>query len=841
MSSRRVPALVLGVTVLAFACLAYLQVTVPIAHPTFPAGVDRHFAWLAIVTLAVAAVDGAAVGAGLRLGGRRVGVRTPNRSAWARNAWALFLRVCVGATYAALLTTIVLGVPVSQVAAATALPLLVLLVGGTGWYFPRFGFLAVLACVGLVQTWAVADHASQLVQLLQTDGDGAVSKGILGELNPDAVTTLYALVAWAAALAIVVRFVLNRWGWAALAISSALIVDAAYSLALFNRDFGSWGVGGRDGVFSAGGALGLPFDRPYVQAGLTFLVAAASMMALVAEAARSGLAPRVRVPARLIGAVAATTIALPTVVVTGATIAAGASPLCTDVATSVGLDFSDPYGATPATNPLGITYMRNLGQGAAVGDYTGDGFLDVYLLGQLGMPSRLYHNVPAPGGGRRFIDVTSQAGLAGQRGLGRVAFFADLNNTGRPDLVVLNDYAPGTGLTASKIYRNNGDGTFTDVTAGSGFDPAGYVVGGASLGDFFGDGHLDIYVSYWTEDLGAESPFHHVQGQFPGHNELFRNLGNYQFVDVTNQVRLNGLTRDSFSSVFADFRRAGRLDLFQAVDHRTNLMYANNGGVFQDISNSAGVARVGNNMGVAAASLYGDGLIDLYTTDITDPTLDYGTTQGNALFIARRAGDGSVVYSDQAAARGVRDSGWGWGTAFVDTRLSGHLDLFAAQGMREMTGLENPLYYGRSHLFLNDGSNHFTDTRGTGCDVLGDQRAVVPFDFNRDGAPDMLVTQVNAPVQLLENQTRGRHWLTVDLSHAGPEAAGAEVSVTLAGHTETQLVLLGGSYLAGPPLEAYFGLGASTTADSVSVRWANGGESVLRDVSGDQVLKVSHQ
>ncbi|HEX2648148.1 MAG TPA: CRTAC1 family protein, partial [Candidatus Dormibacteraeota bacterium] len=260
-----------------------------------------------------------------------------------------------------------------------------------------------------------------------------------------------------------------------------------------------------------------------------------------------------------------------------------------------------------------------------------------------------------------------------------------------------------------------------------------------------------------------------------------------------------------------------------------------------DVSYSAGVARVGNNMGVAAASLYGDGLIDLYTTDITDPTLDYGTTQGNALFIARRASDGSVVYSDQASLRGVRDSGWGWGAAFVDMRLDGRLDLFAAQGFREMIGLDNPLYYGRSHLFLNDASNHFTDTRGTGCDVLGDQRAVIPFDFNRDGSPDLLVTQVDAPVQLLENQTRGRHWLTVDLSHAGPEAAGAEISVTVAGRTTTQLVLLGGSYLAGPPLEAYFGLGESTTADSVSVRWANGGESVLRDVSGDQVLKVSRQ
>jgi hypothetical protein len=572
------------------------------------------------------------------------------------------------------------------------------------------------------------------------------------------------------------------------------------------------------------------------------------VMALAVEVTRSdALAqlplPRVdiRIPRRLTAGLAVVAIGLPTIALTGATIATAASvgALCRDVASGVGLTFNDPYGNTLSTDPMGRLYQRNLGQGAAVGDYTGDGYLDVYLLGQQGMPSRLYRNVSAPGGARRFIDVTQQAGLAGQRGLGRVAFFADLSGSGRPDLVVLNDYWPGTGLRPSKIYRNNGDGTFTDVTASSGFDPQGYSVGGASLGDFFGDGHLDIYVSYWTMDLGAESPFHRIQGQFPGHNQLFRNLGNYRFEDVTNEVGLNGLTRDSFSSVMADFRQVGRLDLFQAVDHRTNLMYANDGGALQEVGVSEGVARRGNNMGVAAASLYGDGLIDLYTTDITDPTGDYGTTQGNGLFVARRAGDGSVVYTDQASARGVYDSGWGWGAAFVDIRLIGRLDLFAAQGMRELVGLDSPLYYGRSHLFLNDGSNHFSDARGTGCDVLGDQRAVVAFDYNRDGSPDLLVTQVNAPVQLLENQTRGQHWLTVDLSHAGPEAAGAEVSVTVANHTTTQLVLLGGGYLAGPPLEAYFGLGSAPAADSVSVKWANGGETVLRDVAGNQVLRVS--
>ncbi|HEX2680768.1 MAG TPA: hypothetical protein VHQ03_05695, partial [Candidatus Dormibacteraeota bacterium] len=218
--------MVAGLTLLAFACVAYLQVTVPIAHPSFPAGQDRHVGWLVIIALAIAVVDGVAVGAGRALGGRPVTVRAVDRSPAAKKTWAILLRTCAGATYAALLTTIVLGVPGPQVAAVTALPLLVLLVGATCWYFPRFGFLALVACVGVIQLWAALEHALQLVQLWQTDGDGALSKGILGELNPDAVSALFVFVAWAGSLAVVVRFVRDRWAWVALAVTSALAVDA---------------------------------------------------------------------------------------------------------------------------------------------------------------------------------------------------------------------------------------------------------------------------------------------------------------------------------------------------------------------------------------------------------------------------------------------------------------------------------------------------------------------------------------------------------------------------------------------------------------------------------------
>ena len=116
---------------------------------------------------------------------------------------------------------------------------------------------------------------------------------------------------------------------------------------------------------------------------------------------------------------------------------------------------------------------------------------------------------------------------------------------------------------------------------------------------------------------------------------------------------------------------------------------------------------------------------------------------------------------------------------------------------------------------------------------------MIPLDFNRDGAPDLLVTQVGWSTQLLQNMTTGRGWLTVDLSRAGAQAAGARVTVTAAGHRTTQLALYGGSYLAGMPLELYFGLGDADGADDVTITWADGTKLDLGPIDGQQVIHVT--
>ena len=523
---------------------------------------------------------------------------------------------------------------------------------------------------------------------------------------------------------------------------------------------------------------------------------------------------------------------------------------CTDVAAATGLVFQGDYGEVyPTVDRMGRVMQRNMGNGAAVGDYDGDGWLDVFLAGQAGHPSKLFRNVPAPAGSgasgspgaapaRAFEDVTAAAGLD-IRGNVRVAQFVDLGS-GRPDLVVATDYDPkvGTG-EPSRIFRNDGDGTFTDVTAGSGFTPTGYIVGGLTFGDFDGSGRQSIYVSYWTQELNGDPALMRHEGAFPGMNRLFRNLGEYRFDDVTIEAGLGETRADSFSAIFADFTGDHRADIYQASDHRPDRFFVNLGGTFTDNTDESGLLdRAGNSMGVAAADLTGSGGLDLYVTHITDPGRRFGTNTGNTLMVSTPGGE-TTTFRNDAAARGVLDTAWGWGTAFVDADLDGDLDIFAVQGMRELVG-EGSTHIERatSTLFENDGTGlTFTPATGTGCDLRGDQRALVVFDYNRDGAPDMLVTQVAGPTLLLENRILGPHWLTVRPSGAGDGAIGARVTVTAGGRSTTQILLAGGSYLAGPPRELYFGLGAATVAD-VSIEWADGTVTERTAVAADVLLDV---
>ena len=215
-------------------------------------------------------------------------------------------------------------------------------------------------------------------------------------------------------------------------------------------------------------------------------------------------------------------------------------------------------------------------------------------------------------------------------------------------------------------------------------------------------------------------------------------------------------------------------------------------------------------MGVAT-TVGPDGGLRLYVTHITDPSGLFGSNLGNTFMVSEQASNG-IRFRNVAAQYGILDTAWGWGTAFVDMNLDGAPDLYAVQGMRAFVGDDSEhLANATSTLFLGDAAGTaFSVAKDTGCDVPGDQRALVVFDYDRDGSPDLLITQVAGPTVLLQNYTDGKHWLTVAPEGPGDAGIGARVTVTAGGRTTTQILLAGGSYLAGPPREAYFGLDAAT-------------------------------
>ena len=528
-------------------------------------------------------------------------------------------------------------------------------------------------------------------------------------------------------------------------------------------------------------------------------------------------------------------VAVPLLAIALTGCAAGAERLCVEVAAGVGLEFDNPYGRVLAEEEMGKIMQRNMGNGAAVGDYNNNGALDVYLLSNEGSPARLFRNELAETGEARFTDVTAEAGVD-DHGLGRAAHFVDLNGSGWLDLVVVNDYIPGE-LPPSRIFANQGDGTFEDVSDGSGFAPEGYLVGGVTLADFTQNGFLDIYVSYWTREIGGSPIGAPIKGAWPGENRLYENLGDFRFRDITEEVGLGGVSMDTFTAIAHDFEGDGRFDLYLAVDHRSDRYYRNEGGVFVDASSEARVGHRGNSMGVAVADVDGSGWFDLFVSNIYDPQQSYGVDPpGNILLISEHTDEG-IRFVNQADERGVLESGWGWGAAFVDIDLNTHQDLMTVQGFDEFIAEHFELRNMTSTLFRNDGTGHFQPAVDSGCEVPGDQRSLIVFDYNRSGAPDFLITQVDGPVLLLENQSSGNS-ITVRLDPSDAASVGAVVEAHTTETVMRRLVLAGASYLAGPPLEAYFGLGDAEIAD-IWVQWPTGDEATYSGIEAGTILDVS--
>lgn len=521
-----------------------------------------------------------------------------------------------------------------------------------------------------------------------------------------------------------------------------------------------------------------------------------------------------------------------------------AQPHFEEVSLQRSMSFVNEYGSTftftggiftPSTLEL---MQRNMGNGIAVGDMDADGDLDVYVLGMLNKPNRLFRNdleTGTPG----FTDVTAASGLANV-GFGRLAHFADFDNDGIRDLVLVNDSDESGLHPASALFAGNGDGTFVDVTAGSGFAPTGLIKGGCAVVDYDGDGLLDLYITTWCAS-GTTTTC-----SYPGHNRLYRNMGAFTFEDVTVASGLGPIAEDSFTPIFADFDNDGDPDLFIAIDHTPDFMFRNDGGLFVDVTTETSMTHTGNDMGVTVADYDNDGDLDVYCSNITDGGGFFGTTAYNTLHTNLVSNTGEFRFIDLAQVLGVHDTFWGWGTTFVDVDNDADLDLFTVTGFDEfvMPPIPSEVYETPSVLFIKEGAS-YTRSTGNGADVVSDARALVAFDYDRDGDMDFLVNNVDEPIALFENQTPASgNWLSVRVrGGCGVNTEGIGTRVTLEfgeDQMRMQEVISSQSYLAGFPAELHFGLASAQAVTALHVRWPNGDTETYEDLPVNAAIYLSH-
>ena len=481
--------------------------------------------------------------------------------------------------------------------------------------------------------------------------------------------------------------------------------------------------------------------------------------------------------------------------------------------------------------------------GVAVGDYDGDGWPDIYLT-RLDGPGVLYRN----NHNGTFSDVTKQSGLDVVDEPTNGAAFADFDNDGHLDLFV-------TTLVGTRFYlfHNDGHGHFVDQAAAvfaraSDQPHVGYSV---NVGDFNDDGWLDVETTEWRAPTLAGN-------LVPSNNRLFENRGAAApgyFTDVTGPAGVAVEEKSSpalgFASAFTDLDGDGHPDIFFAGDFLTSRMFWGNGnGTFTDGTKASGVNAAENAMGLTIGDYNGDGRPDIFVTSIFDSTpacRDHACVHGNTGNRLYR-NDGRRHFTDVTSEAGVRDGGWGWGTAFFDSENRGRLDLVMTSGVDFPWDISTDKYRsGPMHLWMNRGNGTFVDDTGaSGLTVPGPGKGLVVFDFDRDGRLDVLVVRDGQTPVLYRNETPGdNEWLDVRTvgTTSNREGLGAVVTAQAdAGGPRQTVVVDSTTHFLGwsdPTAHLGFGAHAGPIAE-LRVFWpASSRTSVLRNVRPDQTVTVT--
>ena len=501
-----------------------------------------------------------------------------------------------------------------------------------------------------------------------------------------------------------------------------------------------------------------------------------------------------------------------------------------------GLDFVLHNGAQ------GRKYqVETLPGGLGVIDFDGDGWPDLFCANGAALPSltktgkeywnRLYRN----NRDGTFSNVTENAGLAGQ-GYGMGVAVGDYNNDGHEDLFVV-------GVHGNQLYRNNGDGTFTDVTEQAGFGALGvkklWSIAAAWI-DYDNDGRLDLFISNYCDWTAESDPvcggYCHPDVYRAEPMQLFHNNGDGTFTQVTAKEGFPEVLGKGMGIAMADFAGDGQPGLFVANDNARNLLFRPTGHGFQEIGTEAEVAYNGDGrnisgMGADFGDIDGDGRPDLVMTGLRNETYDVFLNRGGGAFE-----DGSASTGLLALSRA-----WsGWGCGLVDLDNDGWLDLFVAGGGFEAKDAQ------ANRVFRNAGGPNqvrkFADVSGTAGKEFAAarmHRGAAFADFDRDGRLDAVVTAIGERIELWWNRSPRRHWLQLRLKgkKSNSSAIGAQVTCKSASHTQSRCVTNCVGYASSSDLTVHFGLGEDRKAD-VEIRWPSGVVQKLGEGAADRRVEA---
>lgn len=515
-----------------------------------------------------------------------------------------------------------------------------------------------------------------------------------------------------------------------------------------------------------------------------------------------------------------------------------------DATAKAGIAFTHSFGSAKLSSLL-----EGTGSGCVWFDYDNDGLPDLYILSGTTLPASLttspLQNPPSPphnhlyrnNGDGTFTDVTDKAGLSPDLYATAVTA-ADYDNDGRVDLFV-------TGYGRSILYHNNGDGTFTDVTERAGIKVDGWSISSTWL-DYDRDGCVDLFVGRYVK-FDPKYRNYYAADNYPGPldyegetNRLFHNNCDGTFTDVTDKSGIGAAIGRTMGVTAADFDGDGWPDIYVANDKTENFLFHNrHDGTFEEIASDAGVAygqdgEATSSMGPIFADITGNGLLDLWVSDAHYNRLMKNNGKGGFDDI------GIVSGLSQANAQYVS-----WGSGVYDFDNDGLLDILVFHG-----GLIHLIPQEHS-VFRGVGQGQFTDASQEAGAVVNTRtvaRGACFADYDNDGKVDAFVVNLGSPATLLHNVSTGTgHWIAVRLvgartrtskSGSNRDGLGTRVEVWAGGRRQVAERVASSGYLSQNDGRLHFGLGTAVKVDKIVVHWPSGREQTLADMAVDRVLTV---